>query len=96
MLLNGQDVPEHVKLRAHADLQSHDIKLVFDVEATDPSVAACWHVEAGELLDQRGLPCAIRSKKSKELAAAHGECDVLVSDNWLHDARIHFPNILNN
>lgn len=62
MLLDVQEVPEHVKLRTNTDLETDDIKLVSNVKTSNPGIAVGGLVEPGQLRNQSGLSRSIRSQ----------------------------------
>lgn len=68
MLLNSQVFPKDIELRAEADLELHDLKLLLDGEAADPSVTVGGWVEARELCDECCLAGTIRSKQPEKFA----------------------------
>jgi hypothetical protein len=65
MLFNCQIAPKNIKLGTDSYLKLDNVKLVTDVEASDPSVSIRWRVQTCELRDQGSFTCSIRAKKTK-------------------------------
>mmetsp|Transcript_30148 Transcript_30148/g.29437 ORF Transcript_30148/g.29437 Transcript_30148/m.29437 type:complete len:378 (-) Transcript_30148:103-1236(-) len=91
-------MPQDIKLRAHSNLQLHQLQLIFDVVAGHPGVPAGGLVHPRDHGDERGLARPIRPEQPEDLSLHHLEGQVLVRNLRLLTPIpwVHLPHFLHN
>lgn len=98
MFFYGHVFPKDVKLRAVTYLKLDCLKLVLDVEASDPCVSFCRRIESCEHRNESSLAGSIWTKKTKHFSLLDSQRKVLGS-NFLSSTStpwVDFSNIFDD
>lgn len=96
MFFDSHDIPKDIELWTHTNLQLHDFKLIFDVEASDPCITKSWPEHACQLSDQSCFTSSIWTKKTKQLSVLNHQANIFIGYFWWPPeyTRIDFSNVL--
>ena len=98
MFSDSHIFPKDIKLWAVTNLKLNSLKLMLDIESSNPCISFCWRIETCQHRDQSSLTSTVWSQETKHFTFFNSKSKVFRGYFFLSSTtpRVNFPNIFDN